>query len=518
MTHLPLLGILIVVAGFALRLNPMLVVTAAGLATGLLAGMSPLEVVAAFGKAFNDNRIIALVWIVLPAIGLLERFGLQQRAAAVIRGFRGATAGKLLLLYLAYRQVTAAASAIGATSGRAAGRGRRPHQGDDRGDRQRRAVLRRGRVPGDRLDRPDPAGAGGGRLRAHPARAGAVGDPERDRRVRHPRRAAVAVGPAEGAIVITLAWLYVPAGLMFVGVALRSALDRANPTRFGTAAFWALMALSLLAGDRIGDLGNGVLVLALAALAGFGLVGKGAPHTTSEPERERFAARLGNRLFLPALIIPATALAGTLAYNYTPLGQAGWIEPKRETYVFLVLGVLLALAAIFAWLRPPALAPVEEGRRLLDAIGWAAVLPQLLAALGAVFAAAGVGEIVGALVRQAIPQGSVFLAVAVFALGMAAFTIVMGNAFAAFPVMAAAVGVPLLIVDHGGDPAVIGAVGMLAGFCGTLMTPMAANFNLVPAALLELRNPYGVIRAQIPTALPMLAANIAILYGFSGFA
>jgi len=318
--------------------------------------------------------------------------------------------------------------------------------------------------------------------------------------------------------MITLAWLYVPAGLFFAAVALRSALDAANPKRLGTAAFWGLMALSLLAGDAIGDFGNGLIVLGLAALAGFGLIGRGSPATTSEPEREAFAARLGNRVFLPALVIPAVALIGTLAWSYTPLGATGWIEPKRETYVFLVLGVLLALAVIFAWLRPPALAPVEEGRRLLDAIGWAAVLPQLLAALGAVFAAAGVGEIVGAGVRGVIPEGSVFLTVLVFALGMAAFTMVMGNAFAAFPVMAAAIGVPLLIEGYGGDPAVIGAVGMLAGFCGTLMTPMAANFNLVPAALLELKDQYGVIRAQIPTALPLLAANMAILYLFAGLA
>ena len=108
MSALPLLGIPIVVLGFALRLNPMLVVVASGVATGLLAGMSPVAVIAAFGKAFNDNRIIAIVWVVLPVIGLLERFGLQQRAAGVIRGFKGATTGRLLLFYLAYRQLTAA--------------------------------------------------------------------------------------------------------------------------------------------------------------------------------------------------------------------------------------------------------------------------------------------------------------------------------------------------------------------------------------------------------------------------
>ncbi|HYG47636.1 MAG TPA: DUF969 domain-containing protein [Allosphingosinicella sp.] len=103
-----LLGILIVVAGFALRLNPMFVVTAAAIATGLIARMDIAEVISTFGKAFNDNRIIALVWIVLPVIGLLERFGLQQRAAAMIRSFRSATTGRLLILYLLYRQVISA--------------------------------------------------------------------------------------------------------------------------------------------------------------------------------------------------------------------------------------------------------------------------------------------------------------------------------------------------------------------------------------------------------------------------
>ena len=312
--------------------------------------------------------------------------------------------------------------------------------------------------------------------------------------------------------MITLHWLYALAGAMFAGIAVLSALDRSNARRFGNAAFWGLMALSLLAGDVLGDFGNGLLVLGLAGLAGFGLIGRSHPPTTNEEERERWSARLGNRLFLPALIIPVTALVGTLAYNYTPVGSLGWIEPKRETYVFLALGVLLALGAIFVWLRPPAIAPLQEGRRLIDAIGWAAVLPQMLAALGVLFAAAGVGTIIGEITGLVIPRGNVFAAVCVYAVGMALFTMIMGNAFAAFPVMAAAIGVPLLIQSYHGNPAVIGAVGMLAGFCGTLMTPMAANFNLVPAALLELKDQYGVIRAQILTALPLLAANILFLY------
>jgi uncharacterized membrane protein len=312
--------------------------------------------------------------------------------------------------------------------------------------------------------------------------------------------------------MMTLQWLYVLAGAMFAAFALLSALDRSNAKRLGNATFWGLMALSLLAGDWLGDFGNGLLVLGLAGLAGFGFIGRSNPPTTSEAERVGFSERLGDRLFLPALIIPVTALVGTLLYSYTPLKDSGLFEARRETYMLLGLGVLLALAVIFAWLRPPAVAPLQEGRRLIDAIGWAAVLPQMLAALGVVFAAAGVGTIIGDTTQAIIPEGSIFLTVLVFAIGMAMFTMIMGNAFAAFPVMAAAIGVPLLIQGYGGDAAVVGAIGMLAGFCGTLMTPMAANFNIVPAALLELKDRNGVIKAQIGTALPLLLVNILLIY------
>jgi uncharacterized membrane protein len=113
MSYWPLLGILLVVIGFALRMNPLLVVTASALVTGLIAGMGPVDVVSTFGRAFNDNRIIAIVWIVLPVIGSLERFGLQQRAATLIRSMKGATVGRLLIFYLGYRQII---SAIGLQS------------------------------------------------------------------------------------------------------------------------------------------------------------------------------------------------------------------------------------------------------------------------------------------------------------------------------------------------------------------------------------------------------------------
>lgn len=105
---LTLIGILIVVAGFALRLNPLLVVTTAGLATGLASGLGPVEVVAAFGKAFTESRYVAAVWLVVPVIGLLERGGLKERARAAIAGIPAATTGRVLMAYFAVRQASAA--------------------------------------------------------------------------------------------------------------------------------------------------------------------------------------------------------------------------------------------------------------------------------------------------------------------------------------------------------------------------------------------------------------------------
>lgn len=304
--------------------------------------------------------------------------------------------------------------------------------------------------------------------------------------------------------MITLAFVYVAAGLFFGLLCVLSA----RAARWGNAMFYALLALSMLAGNQLGDFGNGVLALALVGIAGFGLMAKDGQVSTTPAERQGEADRRGNALFVPALIIPATALLGTLLFKQVP----GLADPKQVTIIALAIGVILALLACQLWLRPNLVAPFEAGRGLLDTVGWAAVLPQMLASLGAVFALAGVGDVVGSLVGQAIPNGSLLGAVLAFGLGMALFTMIMGNAFAAFPVMSAAIGVPLLIHAHHGNPAIVCAIGMLSGFCGTLMTPMAANFNIVPAALLELKDQNAVIRAQIGTALPLLAVNIALIY------
>jgi uncharacterized membrane protein len=313
--------------------------------------------------------------------------------------------------------------------------------------------------------------------------------------------------------MITLTHAYIVGGLFFAAVALLSLPDASNPRRILNFLFWGLLATSFLAGQYVGDAGNGVLALGLVIVGAIGL-GQGKPKTTSPEERRESAVKRGDLLFLPALIIPAVALTGTLIAKQTSWG-AHFIDPSQATLISLVIGALIAVAVAMLWLRPPVFAPLQEGRRLIDAVGWAVILPQMLAALGAVFLAAGVGDQVGRLFSEYVPLDTPTLAVAAYCIGMAAFTIIMGNAFAAFPVMTAAVGLPIVVHQFHGDPVRVCAIGMLAGFCGTLMTPMAANFNVVPANLLELPDRKaalnGVIRAQIPTALPLLAANILIM-------
>jgi len=310
--------------------------------------------------------------------------------------------------------------------------------------------------------------------------------------------------------MIGLEALYLIGGAFFAAIAVLSARDATNPKRWKNTAFWGLFAVSFLFGSHLPDAVNGAVVIGMVLVAGFGGLGRGEPATTTPAERAQSAARLGNRLFLPALAIPATALTGTFVFKRPEL--AGVVDPRQATLVSLILGVFAALAIALPMMRARPGVALQEGRRLLDTVGWAAVLPQMLAALGAVFAAAGVGEAIGQIAGQWLPDGSRFAAVAAYTFGMAIFTMIMGNAFAAFPVMTAGIGLPLIVLRFGGDPAIVGAVGMLSGFCGTLMTPMAANFNVVPAALLELSDRNGVIRAQIPTALLLLLANTALMY------
>ncbi len=269
----------------------------------------------------------------------------------------------------------------------------------------------------------------------------------------------------------------------------------------------------MLAGSWLPHLASGVLVLVMVVLATMGL-SPGKDVTTEVAAREASADKLRNRLFLPALAIPAITLAGTLLLPVVRTGGAPLVDPKQVTLVSLAVGALVGLSLALRLLRTGLATAAAEGRRLVDAIGWAAVLPQMLAALGGIFAAAGVGKVVAGLATGYIPMTLPLVTVVVYTTGMALFTVIMGNAFAAFPVMTAGIGLPFIVGKFGGDPVIMSALGMLSGFCGTLLTPMAANFNIVPAAVLELKDRNAVIKVQAPTAFLLLFANTALMAVF----
>ncbi|MEC4018533.1 DUF979 domain-containing protein [Streptomyces sp. H27-D2] len=317
--------------------------------------------------------------------------------------------------------------------------------------------------------------------------------------------------------MIKAEWFYWLVGAIFLVMAAQMVTDRSNPKRFGTASFWGLLGLGFVYSTWVVDKSApaeplGVLVLAMACLAGFGFTGRGAIRTTSSQERTRSAERLGNKLFVPALTIPVVALVCAVGVKKLSFGGTPVLQEGSETILGLGIGAVAALVVGMVMLREKKITtPLHAGRSMLEAMGWAMLLPQMLATLGSIFSVSGVGEQVGKLTTSVLPDDSVYIAVIVYCLGMFLFTAIMGNAFAAFPVMTAAVGWPVLIQQADGDPAAVLAIGMLAGFCGTLVTPMAANFNIVPAALLELKDQYGPIKAQLPTAVVLLGCNIVIM-------
>ena len=312
--------------------------------------------------------------------------------------------------------------------------------------------------------------------------------------------------------MIKLEHFYVVLGVMLAIAAVMSLRDRHNPRRYSTALFWALYAVVYLVGERLLPAVAGGIMVAMALIAGFGGVSMGKYGSLSQEERVFSARRLGHKLFIPAMIIPVVTMIGATVLSDVQIGGMLLLEPKHLTIVSLGCASLLAVAAACWLTRSTPVQGMREWRRLAESMGWAVVLPHMLAVLGLLFAEAGVGKAVAHITTTYIGLDSKFVAVAVFCIGMALFTIIMGNGFAAFPVIAGGIGIPVLIGVYGANPAVMAAIGMFSAYCGTLMTPMAANFNIVPVALLELPDKNAVIKAQIPTALPLLVANIFLLY------
>jgi len=312
--------------------------------------------------------------------------------------------------------------------------------------------------------------------------------------------------------ITSLEAIFVLSGIVLLVIGAFTFADRANPARVGTGLFWVLLGLAFALGGVLPSWVTGLLVVGMVVIDGLGLVRKGAYGEASHEERVRAADRFGWRIFLPVLMIPTLTYAASLV----PWGPG--VDPSRVVFVSLGYASVLAGVVAFLLTRARPLELVNEGRRLADAIGAVVILPQLLASLGTLFKTAGVGDVIARIAGAAIPAGSLFAVVLACCLSIACFTFVMGNSFAAFPVIMAGVGVPLLIRPFGADPALVGAVVLTCASCGTLCTPMAANFNMVPPALFEMRDQYGVIKYQAPFAAVMFVVHVALLWALVGFA
>jgi uncharacterized membrane protein len=300
-------------------------------------------------------------------------------------------------------------------------------------------------------------------------------------------------------------------GTLFVGLGLRIALNAGHPRRWGSAVFWTLLGVTFIGGKRLPVEAVGYAVLVMTLLAATKRV---APPTFGDgdgPAQEARAGRLKNKLLWPILLVPVVAVLGGFTLGELKWGQTVLLEARHTSQVALGIGCVLGLLWVFRLTREGPVGAVDEGGRLLQLIGWALLLPQMLAALGGIFAKAGVGDEVARLVSAGLPVQQPLVAVLAYCGGMVLFTVMMGNAFAAFPVMTLGVGLPFIVKLHGGNAAIMGALGMLCGYCGTLLTPMAANFNLVPVGLLELRDDYAVIKAQVPFAVAIWTFNVVVM-------
>ena len=292
--------------------------------------------------------------------------------------------------------------------------------------------------------------------------------------------------------------MYVLCGLVCLATAYYSYVDTELKTRYGTVAFWVLLAFTFVAGPHVPPAIIGAVVVLMGVLTATKQVNIASLMNSTDAFREEHSLKLGNQLFIPALTIAVVAF---IVGQFTDLGGL----------VGLGFGAIIATIIAMVMTKASVKYIPYDGSRLLQQVGAVAILPQLLAALGALFAAAGVGQVIAEGISGILPQGNILAAVIAYCVGMALFTMIMGNAFAAFAVITAGIGIPF-VYSQGANPWIAGALALTAGYCGTLMTPMAANFNIVPAAILETENRNRVIISQVPVAIAMLIVHIILMY------
>lgn len=295
--------------------------------------------------------------------------------------------------------------------------------------------------------------------------------------------------------------IYFIIGLLCIYCGVKNLKDKENPEPMGTFIFWAVLGVVLALGRWLPSLVSGILVVVMCIPAILKKVKKGAVSAATKAETEATYEKIGMKIFVPTLSI------GMLAVICAITGMGIGLSALNG----VALGVLVAIILLMIMNRDNKPSTfLNDSERMLSTVGPLSMLPMLLACLGTIFTKAGVGDVISDIVSHIVPEGNVNAGIVVYAIGMMLFTMIMGNAYAAITVMTVGIGYPFVLA-HGANPVVIGMLALTCGFCGTLCTPMAANFNTVPVALLDMKKPMGVIKNQVPVAIIMMVVQIVMM-------
>lgn len=307
--------------------------------------------------------------------------------------------------------------------------------------------------------------------------------------------AEVALGPK------LLEVIYIIMGLITLYTGIKNFTDKENPSKIGTGIFWCSLGIVLAFGRWIPPMVNGVIIIIMTIPAIFHKVKIGRQYSPTQEETKTAFNNIGMKIFVPALTIGIFAIIFAL---FTKLGAL----------VGIGAGIIVSIILLMVYSSDNKIQVfLKDSERLLSTVGPLSMLPMLLASLGAIFTAAGVGEVIAKLVGNVVPQGNVNVGIIVYAIGMMLFTMIMGNAFAAITVMTVGIGAPFVLA-YGANPVLIGMIALTSGYCGTLCTPMAANFNIVPVAMLDMKDRMGVIKNQVVPALILITFQIVYMIMF----
>ena len=307
----------------------------------------------------------------------------------------------------------------------------------------------------------------------------------------------IQVGDSFNAIGLNVVWVII--GLITIYAGIKNLLDKENPSRVGTAVFWCSFGIVCGFGSWLPAKVSGVLVLIMCLPPIFKKVKIGKTDNPTKEHTEQQFKKIGMKIFVPAFSVAVCSLFFALFSNMSSM-------------VAITVGVIVAMVLLMAFdtkQNKPAVF-LNDSERFLGITGPLSMLPQLLGCLGGVFTAAGVGDVIAQLVEKIVPKGNVNIGIIVYAIGMVLFTMIMGNAFAAITVMTVGIGAPFVLA-YGANPVVIGMLALTCGYCGTLLTPMAANFNILPVAILNMKDRWGVIKKQVLVAIIMLVFQICYM-------